>query len=76
MKNKAEKAALALVFGVVMSGSMISGIPGHVPGLTKTLGCATCTLKLNKGIPTQFAPFMSEEQKKAYRKAMRESKKK
>lgn len=67
MKNKAEKMALALVFGVVMHGSVISGIPGGVPGLARTLGCATCVLKLSKGVPTQFAPYMSEEQKKAFK---------
>ena len=67
MKDKASKAALALVFGVVMSGSVISGIPGQVPGLTRALGCSSCVLKLSKGVPTQFAPYMSDAQKKAFK---------
>jgi len=67
MKDKAEKAALALVFGVVMSGSLISGIPGNVPGLARTMGCASCVLKLSKGVPTQFAAYMTEEQKKQFK---------
>lgn len=74
MKSKAEKLALALVFGVAMQGSIISGIPGGVPGLSRTLGCATCQIKLSKGIPTQFAAYMSEEQKKAFKAAMKRKK--
>lgn len=74
MKNKAEKIALALAFGVVMHGSVISGIPGGVPGLTKTLACATCSIKMSKGLPTAFAPYMTEAQKKAFKQARKENK--
>ena len=74
MKSKAEKAALALVFGVVMQGSIISAIPGFVPGLTRTLGCGTCEVKLNRGLPTQFTAYMSEEQKKAFKAEMKRRK--
>lgn len=76
MKDKAEKMALALAFGVVMSGSMISGIPGNVPGLTRILSCNSCEVKMSRGLPSQFLAYMSEEQKKAFRKAMRQNKKK
>lgn len=71
MKSKAEKMALALVFGVMMQGSVVSGIPGGVPGLSRALGCGSCSIQLSKGIPTQFAAYMSEEQKKAFKQAMK-----
>lgn len=74
MKSKAEKAALALVFGVAMQGSIISGIPGFVPGLTRTLGCGSCEVRLAKGLPTQFVAHMSEEQKKAFKAEMKRRK--
>lgn len=73
--ERAKKQALALAFGVVMGGTMISGIPGGVPGLSRALSCGNCTMKLSRGVPTQFAAVMTEEQKRAFRKALKESKK-
>lgn len=71
MKSKAEKMALAMVFGVAIHGGLISGIPGFVPGLTRTLGCSTCEVRLSRGLPTQFVNYMTDEQKKAFKAAMR-----
>lgn len=71
MKSKAEKMALAFVYGVIMQGSIITGIPNNVPGLTRTLGCSSCEVKLSKGVPKQFAAYMSDAQKKAFKQAMK-----
>ena len=73
--EQAKRAALGLAFGVMMSGSVISGIPGNVPGLSRALSCVTCTMPLSKGVPTQFAVFMTDEQKKAFKRALRNRKK-
>ena len=67
MVDKEKKEALALVFGVVRRDSMLSGVPGFVPGLREKLTCTGCELKLVKGLPVEFEKFMSEEQKKQYR---------
>lgn len=72
--EQAKKAALGLAFGVVMSGSVISGIPAGVPGLSRALSCGNCVMKLSKGVPTQFAAVMTEEQKKAFKRATRKGK--
>lgn len=74
--ERAKKQALALAFGVMLSGSMIHGIPGGVPGLSRALSCGNCVMKLHRGVPTQFAAIMTEEQKRAFRKALKDSKKK
>lgn len=73
--EQAKKAALALAFGVVMSGSVISGIPGNVKGLSRALSCGSCKMELKRGVPTQFSAVMTEEQKKAFRKALRNRRK-
>lgn len=69
--EQAKKAALALAFGVVMHGSVISGIPGHVNGLARALSCSSCKMEHKKGVPAQFSTIMTDEQKKAYKKALR-----
>lgn len=71
MKDRAEKFALALVFGVMMQGSIISAIPGNVPGLSRILSCSSCKVVTKGGLPTQFVPYMSEAQKRAYKQAMK-----
>lgn len=73
--EQAKKAALGIAFGVMMSGTVISGIPGNVNGLARALTCGNCVMQLKNGIPTQFQAVMTEEQKKAFRRAMRNRKK-
>lgn len=73
--EQAKKAALGIAFGVVMSGSMVSGIPGNVNGLARALTCGNCVMQLKNGVPTQFAGVMTDEQKKAFKRAMRNRKK-
>ena len=73
--EREKKQALALAFGVMNRGSMISGIPGGVPGLSRALSCGSCVIKLSRGIPTQFADHMTDEQKKAFKKALKDIKK-
>ena len=73
--EQAKRAALGIAFGVMMSGSVISGIPGNVNGLARALSCSSCVMKLSKGVPTQFAAVMTEEQKKAFKRALRNRKK-
>lgn len=70
----AKKQALALAFGVVMTGSVISGIPGNVNGLSRALSCGNCTMRLNKGLPSQFAAVMTDEQKKVFKQSLRRKK--
>lgn len=72
--EQAKKAALGLAFGVVMSGTMISGIPGHVNGLSRALSCGNCVMKLSNGLPTQFVAVMTEEQKKAFKRGLKKGK--
>lgn len=67
-----KKRALALAFGVSMSDSVVSGIPGGVPGLGKALTCGDCRIKLARGVPKQFATVMTDEQKKAFKNALKE----
>lgn len=70
MSNKKVRTALALAFGVVLAGNSAFGIPGGVPGLSKALTCVQCEIKTNKsGIPTEFAAYMTPEQKRAFKKA-------
>lgn len=70
--EKVKRTALALAYGVMMQGGLISGIPGGVPGLTRAVSCVNCTMKLNKsGIPTQFAPYMTDEQKKKFKSVIK-----
>lgn len=73
--EQAKKAALGIAFGVVMSGTVISGIPGNVNGLARALSCGNCVMKLKNGVPTQFAGVMTDEQKKAFRRALKNRKK-
>lgn len=73
--EQAKKAALGIAFGVVMSSSMVSGIPGNVNGLARALTCGNCVMQLKNGVPTQFAGVMTDEQKKAFKRAMRNRKK-
>lgn len=72
--EQAKKAALALAFGVVMSGTMVSGIPGGIPGLSKALTCGSCSMQLSKGVPTQFAAVMTEEQKRRFKAELKKRK--
>ena len=70
--EKAKRTGLALAFGIMVQSGLISGIPGGVPGLTKAVSCTSCTMKLNKsGVPTQFAPYMTDEQKKKFKEAVK-----
>mgnify|MGYP003418469879 FL=1 len=71
MKSNSEKKALALVLGIPYQSGIISGIPGAVPGLARTLGCATCELKIVRGLPVQFADYMTDEQKKEFKRLTR-----
>lgn len=73
--EQAKKAALGIAFGVVMSGTVISGIPGNVNGLARALSCGNCVMHLKNGVPTQFAAVMTDEQKKAFKRAMKNRKK-
>ena len=72
ISEKAKRVALALSFGIMMQSGLISGIPGGIPGLTRAVSCTSCTMKLNKsGVPTQFAPYMTDEQKKKFKEAIK-----
>ena len=73
--EQAKKAALGIAFGVMMSGSVISGIHGNVNGLARALTCGNCVMQLKNGVPTQFQAVMTEEQKKAFKRALRNRKK-
>lgn len=75
ISEKAKRTALALAFGIVIQGGFVTGIPGGVPGLSRAITCSNCTMKLSKGIPTQFSMFMTDEQKKAFKQALRDRKK-
>lgn len=75
MRDKAQKQALALVYGVMMTTSLVYGIPGGIPGLARTLSCATCKVELTKGVPTKFAAHMTDEQKAAFKKEYKRLKK-
>lgn len=66
MQSKAEKQALAQVFGVARRDGMLSNVP-NVPGLAAKLECTSCTVKLSKGLPTQFEKYMTDDQKAQYR---------
>lgn len=69
--ERAKQAALALAFGIALQGGFVTGIPGGVPGLGRALTCGTCTMQLSKGVPTQFATVMTDEQKKAFKQALK-----
>lgn len=69
ISERAKRTALALAFGVVIQGGFVTGIPGGVPGLSRALTCGNCVMKLNRGVPTQFAAIMTKEQKDTFRKA-------
>jgi len=72
ISEKAKRVALALSFGIMMQSGLISGIPGGIPGLTRAVSCTSCTMKLNKsGVPTQFAPYMTDEQKKKFKESLK-----
>ena len=73
--EQAKKAALGIAFGVMMSGSVVSGIPGNVNGLARALTCGNCVMRLKNGVPTQFQAVMTDEQKKAFKRALRNRKK-
>ena len=73
--EQAKRAALGVAFGVMMSGSVVSGIPGNVNGLARALTCGNCVMQLKNGVPTQFAGVMTDEQKKAFKRALRNGKK-
>lgn len=73
--EQAKKVALGIAFGVMMSGSIVSGIPGNVNGLARALTCGNCVMQLKNGVPTQFQAVMTDEQKKAFRRALRNRKK-
>jgi hypothetical protein len=73
--EQAKKAALGIAFGVMMSGSVISGIPGNVNGLARALTCGNCVMQLKNGVPKQFAGVMTDDQKKVFRRALRNRKK-
>ena len=69
--EQAKRAALGVAFGVMMSGSVISGIPGNVNRLARALTCGNCVMQLKNGVPTQFQAVMTDEQKKAFKRALR-----
>lgn len=69
--EQAKRVALGLAFGVLVSGSVISGIPAGVSGLSRALSCGNCKMELKRGVPTQFAGVMTDEQKKMFKKALR-----
>lgn len=72
LAEKAKRTALALAFGIALQGSFISGIPGGVPGLSKAVSCTSCTMKLNRGgVPSQFAMYMTDDQKKKFKEAIK-----
>lgn len=71
VSEKAKRTALALAFGIVIQGGFVTGIPGGVPGLSKALTCGNCVMKLSRGVPSQFSMFMTDEQKKAFKTALR-----
>ena len=73
--EQAKRAALGVAFGVMMSGSVISGIPGNVNGLARALTCGNCVMQLKNGVPTQFQAVMTDDQKKAFKRALRNGKK-
>ena len=72
--EQAKRAALGIAFGVMMSGSVISGIPGNVNGLARALTCGNCVMQLKNGVPTQFQAVMTDDQKKAFKRALRNGK--
>lgn len=72
--EQAKKAALGIAFGVMMSGTVISGIPGNVNGLARALTCGNCVMQLKNGVPTQFQAVMTDDQKKAFKRALRNRK--
>ena len=73
--EQAKKAALGIAFGVMMSGTVVSGIPGNVNGLARALTCGNCVMQLKNGVPTQFQAVMTEDQKKAFKRALKNRKK-
>lgn len=73
--EQAKRAALGVAFGVMMSGTVISGIPGNVNGLARALTCGNCVMQLKNGVPTQFQAMMTDEQKKSFKRALRNRKK-
>lgn len=70
-KNQKAKEALTIVFGVAKRDGLVSGIPTRVPGLREVLTCYDCEVKLDKGLPKQFSPFMSEKQKADFKQLMK-----
>ena len=66
-----KRIALGVAFGVMFSGSTISGIPSNIPGLTRAVSCTNCTLRLSNGVPSQFSAIMTDEQKKLFKKALK-----
>lgn len=72
ISEKVKRTALALSFGIMMQSGLIYGIPGGIPGLNRAISCTSCTMKLNKsGVPTQFAPYMTDEQKKKFKEVIK-----
>ena len=72
ISERIKRISLALAFGIVLQGSFITGIPGGVPGLGRAVSCTSCTMKLNKGgIPSEFAPYMTDEQKKKFKEVIK-----
>ncbi len=76
MVDKVKKQALALAFGVVMTSSLISGIPGNINGLTRLLSCGTCKVQMYRGLPIVFADQMTDEQKRIFRRELKRLQKK
>lgn len=73
--EQAKKAALGIAFGVMMSGSVVSGIPGNVNGLARALTCGNCVMQLKNGVPKQFQAVMTDDQKKTFKRALKNGKK-
>lgn len=69
--ERTKQMALGVAFGAIMSGSVISGIPTNVPNLSRALSCGNCSLQLKRGLPVDFVAHMTDEQKKAFKKAMK-----
>lgn len=74
--EKSKRMALALAFGIAIQGGFATGIPGGVPGLSRALTCGSCVMQLSKGVPTQFASYMSPAQKEAFKQALKRKEKK
>lgn len=66
MKDADKKNALAKVFGVVNRDALLTGIP-TVPGLREKLTCTGCEVPVKRGLPVEFAQYMTDDQKAEFK---------